>query len=164
MTPLSRDHFVVTNTLDDPSTNGGSPRVAEDRSGERLIGTRISSLIVGLMSSYIGRGPTKCWTFIDDDLVTVVLRDTLTKGERNLIASGQEQMVLELRRTYQRTMRDELIAGVEKVIERKVIAFLADSHIDPDITIKSFVLDGRATDRTGSSRRNDEAGPVSGPE
>lgn len=39
------------------------------------------------MSEYTGRGPTKARTYVNEDLVSVLLRDTLTKGERSLVSS-----------------------------------------------------------------------------
>jgi uncharacterized protein YbcI len=108
------------------------------------IGARISNLVVQLMSTYTGRGPTKAWTSMDDELISVVLRDTLTRGERSLVSDNRSQLVLDLRKAYQNTMGEELIAGVEEISGRKVIAFLSDNHIDPDIAIESFVLEPRS--------------------
>ena len=110
---------------------------AEDRS----IALRIANHVVQQMSAYTGRGPTKAWTSMDRELISVVLRDTLTKGERSLVADGRSQLVLDMRRAYQNTMRDDLVAGVEQIIGRKVIAFLSDNHIDPDVAVESFVLE-----------------------
>lgn len=106
---------------------------------------QISNLVVALLRSYTGRGPTRAWTSIEGDLVSVVLRDTLTTGERSLIADGRSQLVLDMRKAYQETMGADLVAGVEKIIGRKVIAFLSDNHIDPDIGIESFVLEPRSS-------------------
>lgn len=105
------------------------------------VNARLSNMVVGLMSSYTGRGPTRAWTSIDEDLICVVLRDTLTKGERSLLADGRTDLVLAMRKAYQTTMRNDLVAGVEEITGRKVIAFLSDNHIDPDIAIESFVLE-----------------------
>jgi uncharacterized protein YbcI len=110
------------------------------------IAASISNLIVQLLSTYTGRGPTKAWTSIEGDLVSVVLRDTLTKGERSLVSDGRSELVLAVRKAYQSTMRIEAIAGVERLTGRKVIAFLSDNHIDPDIAIESFVLEARDSD------------------
>ena len=101
---------------------------------------QISNLVVQLLRSYTGRGPTKAWTSIDGDLISVVLRDTLTTGERSLVSDGRSKLVLDVRKAYQRTMRDDLVLGVERITGRKVIAFLSDNHMDPDIAIESFVL------------------------
>jgi uncharacterized protein YbcI len=95
---------------------------------------------VQLLSEYTGRGPTKAKTTIDQDLVTIVLGDTLTKGERKLADAGHEQRVLELRHDFQMVMSDELIAAVEQTLERKVIAFMSNNHIDPDLAVEVFVL------------------------
>jgi len=103
-------------------------------------GLAISNLIVRLLSEYTGRGPTKARTHFSDDLITVVVQDLLTKGERSLIRDGKADLVLEMRRGYQFTMRDDLTAGIEGITGRDVIAFLSANHLDPDIAIESFML------------------------
>jgi uncharacterized protein YbcI len=100
----------------------------------------ISSHIVHTMAEYTGRGPTKARTSIDGDVVTTLMADTLTKGERSLVSDGRGQLVLDLRKAFQMTMREDLIAGVERVMERKVVAFMSDNHIDPDFAVEVFVL------------------------
>jgi uncharacterized protein YbcI len=100
----------------------------------------ISNHVVRVMSAYTGRGPTKARTSIDGDLVSVLLRDTLTKGERSLVADGRAQLVLDMRKAFQMTMREDLVAGVEKIMGRKVIAFMSDNHIEPDFAAETFVL------------------------
>lgn len=76
-----------------------------------------------------------------------MLHDTLSKGERRLVAAGQAQFVRRLRAAYQGAMRNELIAGVEEVTGRRVIAFLSAHHLDPDIAVESFVLQASRSDR-----------------
>ncbi len=105
------------------------------------IGAEISNLVVQTVAAYTGRGPTKARTSIDVDLVTVVLRDTLSRGELRLVADGRSELVLNMRKAYQTTMRDDLVGGVEALTGRRVIAFLSDNHIDPDIAIETFVLE-----------------------
>ena len=100
----------------------------------------ISSHVVHTMAEYTGRGPTKARTSIDGDVVTTLMADTLTKGERSLVADGRGQLVLDLRKAFQSTMRENLIAGVERVMERKVVAFMSDNHISPDFAVEVFVL------------------------
>jgi uncharacterized protein YbcI len=112
------------------------------------VAANISNHVVQLMSSYTGRGPTKAWTSIDQDLVSVVLRDTLTRGERSLVADGRSELVLDMRKAYQNTMRRDLVATVEQATGRKVIAFLSDNHIEPDIAIESFVLEPKPREDT----------------
>jgi uncharacterized protein YbcI len=110
------------------------------------IASAISGAVVQLMREYTGRGPTKARTYIDEDLVAVVLQDTLTMGERSLVRDGEVELVLASRKAFQRTMSRQMIAAVEEHTGRSVLAFLSDNHIDPDIAVESFVLaprDGR---------------------
>lgn len=101
----------------------------------------VSNLMVRLLSEYTGRGPTRARAHFSDELISIVLRDTLTKGEKSLVRDGRAQLVLDTRRAYQMTMRDELVAGIEEITGRRVIAFLSDNHIEPDIAVESFVMD-----------------------
>ncbi len=114
---------------DSPATPQHGPRAAA-----------ISNLVVRLVREYTGRGPTQAKTHFSEDLVTVVLKDTLTEGERSLVRDGQMTLVLETRKAYQRTMREDLVAAVETITGREVAAFLSDNHIDPDVAVESFVL------------------------
>ena len=100
----------------------------------------ISNLVVRLFAEYTGRGPTRARTYIHDDLITCVLQDTLTKGELSLVRDGKVDLVLTTRKAFQDTMRDDMVAGVELIVERKVAAFLSDNHMDPDVAVESFVL------------------------
>jgi uncharacterized protein YbcI len=113
-------------------------------------GAMISTAAVQLLHEYTGRGPTKAKTVIRDDLVTVLLGDTLTKGERKLVDNGRSDRVLQLRHDYQLTMRDNLIAVVERQLDRKVIAFMSQNHIDPDLAVEVFVLE---PDQSGPAKR-----------
>jgi uncharacterized protein YbcI len=115
-------------TSDSPGPTGGSKAAA------------ISNMVVRTLSEYTGRGPTRARTHISGDLISVVLADTLTKGEQSLIRDGEDRLVLNTRQAYQRTMRTALVTGVQDITGREVIAFLSDNHIDPDYAVESFIL------------------------
>lgn len=100
----------------------------------------ISNHVVRTMSEYTGRGPTRARTYLNDDVVTVVLQDTLTKGERSLVRDDLDDLVLTMRKAFQRTMRHDLINGVEEILQRRVSAFMSDNHIDPDVAVEVFML------------------------
>jgi uncharacterized protein YbcI len=101
----------------------------------------ISTSTVQLLHEYTGRGPTKAKTLINEDVVTVLLADTLTQGERRLVETGRSDRVLQLRHDYQLIMRDDLVGIVERQLDRKVIAFMSQNHIDPDLAVEVFVLE-----------------------
>jgi uncharacterized protein YbcI len=101
----------------------------------------ISNMVVRLVSEYTGRGPTKARTYVDDDLVTVVLQDTLTTAELSLVRDGERQLVIDTRKAFQNTMEDDFVAGIEEILDRRVVAFLSDNHIDPDVAVETFLLE-----------------------
>jgi uncharacterized protein YbcI len=103
----------------------------------------ISNLVVRLFAEYIGRGPTQAKTIIRDDVVVCLTHDSMTKAERRLVAAGEDEAVESLRRRFQRTMRDDLVAGVELLTERKVVAFLSDHDPITDHAVEVFVLEPR---------------------
>jgi uncharacterized protein YbcI len=111
----------------------------------------ISTSAVQLLHEYTGRGPTKAKTLINDNVVTILLADTLTKGESKLVQNGHSDRVLELRHDYQLVMRDDLVDLVERQVDRKVIAFMSQNHIDPDLAVEVFVLEPEHADQGGSS-------------
>jgi uncharacterized protein YbcI len=105
----------------------------------------LSTAVVHLLREHTGRGPTRAKTYINQDLVTVVLQDTLTKGERTLVEAGRSDDVLHTRHVFQQTMRDDLVEAVERLMGRNVAAFLSSNHIEPDLAIESFMLEPEAT-------------------
>jgi len=113
---------------------------------DHSVSADISRSVVHLLSQYTGRGPTKARTYISEDLILVALRDSLTKGDRSLVASGNIDVVLDARSAYQAAMKEDLIAIVEKRTGRTVVAFMSENHIDPDIAVESFVLAPQAGD------------------
>jgi uncharacterized protein YbcI len=121
----------------------------------------ISNLTVRLLSEYTGRGPTRARTYFNDDLVTIVLQDTLTKGERTLVKKDRRELVLTTRTTFQEVMGNDLIAGIEEILGRKVVAFLSAQHIDPDIAIESFILAPIRRGRADLTSAHDGDGAVS---
>jgi hypothetical protein len=52
-------------------------------------------------------GPRKVRTSIRDDVVVVMLQDTLLKVVRSLIREGRDRQVVEMRLTFQQSMRDD---------------------------------------------------------
>jgi uncharacterized protein YbcI len=115
-----------------------NPKVVRTSDGQ--LATAIASMVVQVLRQYTGRGPTRSRTYLNDELISVVLQGTLTQAERALVADGKSDLVLSNRRAFQSIMRADLIAGIEELTGRTVIAFLSDNSIDPDVKVKSFLL------------------------
>ena len=82
----------------------------------------LSNSFVGFLRECTGRGPSKARTSIRDNVVVVMLEQTLTKGEQVLVKTGRSEQGLALRHQYQEAMRDESSAKVAELAGRNVIA------------------------------------------
>jgi len=102
----------------------------------------VSRHVVRLFAEYTGRGPTKARTSIRDNVIVCVTQDNMTKGERRLTEEGEGDTVVSIRRKFQTTMREDLVAGVELLTGRKVVSFLSDHVAHHDYAAEVFVLDG----------------------
>jgi uncharacterized protein YbcI len=111
------------------------------RDGE--LSAAISTAVVHTLAERTGRGPTKAKTTLGTNGVFVVLEDTLTRGERTLVDAGEWAAVLDLRHRWQNVMRAEMSDRVEELTGRKVVGFMSDNHIDPDLAVEVFVLQPR---------------------
>jgi uncharacterized protein YbcI len=105
------------------------------------IARSISNDAVRLIADYTGRGPTRAHTIISGRWVFITLEDTLTKGERQLVANGHEDTVLATRKRYQAVMREDLESTVTTHLGGTVVAFMSDNHIEPDVAVEAFMLE-----------------------
>jgi uncharacterized protein YbcI len=129
--------------------------------GRNSLFAAISNANVRLLREYTGRGPTKARTTIRDNVVLVMLEQTLTKGEQILVEKGRGGNVLQLRREYQEAMRDEISAEIASLTGRNVVAMMSANHIGPDFAAEIFVLDG-APDHNHTPDRSADSHPATG--
>ena len=118
------------------------------------LAAEISRTVVRALSETTGRGPTKAKTTIGENGVFVVLQDTLTHGERTLTNAGEGKVVLDLRRRWQAIMQADVSHAIEELTGRKVIGFMSDNHIDPDLAVEVFVLEPRGGTASDASARD----------
>ncbi len=109
--------------------------------GGRLLAA-ITNRIVALMREHYGRGPIKAKTYVLDNLIVCVLSDGFTAIERTMMEGGEPDRVLAMRRDFQRLMRTRYSEMIEELTGRKVRAFMSQAHVDPDLTVEMFLMDG----------------------
>ena len=119
--------------------NDVSDAPAPETVGEML--AAISTRIVGLLREHYGRGPSRAKTYAMDDCIVCVLRNGFTAHERTIVASGEPGRVIEMRQDFQRLMERKYRETIESITGRRVIAFLSQAHLEPDITLEIFFLD-----------------------
>jgi len=120
---------------------GGQSEPAQPLLGGRLL-AEITNRIVSLMREHYGRGPIKAKTYVLDNLIVCVLSNGFTAIERTMMEGGEPNRVLEMRRDFQRMMKDRYSQMIAELTGREVLAFLSQAHVEPDLTIEMFLMDG----------------------
>ncbi len=110
------------------------------RGGELL--TAISNRIVGIMREHYGRGPHRAKTYVIDDIVVCVLRNGFTAVEQTMVEGGQSDQVVVMRHEFQKLMAERYKAMITELTGRTVVAFLSQAHLEPDLTLEVFFVDG----------------------
>ena len=103
----------------------------------------ISTQIVSILREHYGRGPMKAKTYALDDIIVVVMRGSgFTSLEQTIMDSGEPDRIVEMRHDFQRMMTKRFTETIEELTGRNVVAFLSQAHVEPDITIEIFFVDG----------------------
>jgi uncharacterized protein YbcI len=110
------------------------------KSGE--LNAALTSAVVGIHTKHLGRGPSSASTFHNENVVTVLMRDVMTQVEKNVALEGNAPAVTSMRQLFQEAMRAEFTEAVERLTGRTVVAFISGNHVDPDIAVEMFILDG----------------------
>jgi hypothetical protein len=56
--------------------------------------------------------------------------------------SGEPDRVIAMREDFQRVMAERYKHTIEDLTGRNVLAFLSQAHVEPDITMEIFFVDG----------------------
>ena len=116
-------------------------RPTEDVRVSGLLMANISRRIVGLHKEFYGKGPEKARTYVQDDLVVVLMRGGFTRVEETLLREGRGEAVARQRRDFQQVMFERFAEVIESELGRKVVAFMSSSHQEPDLLAELFVLE-----------------------
>ena len=92
----------------------------EDRAARPLVGGRllaeITNRIVAFVREHYGRGPIKAKTYVLDNLMVCVLTDGFTAIERTMMTGGEPEVVSDMRRDFQRMMKErygDMVEGLD---------------------------------------------------
>ena len=122
--------------------DNAKPAIAKSLAGGHLLAA-ISTSIVGILRDHYGRGPMKAKTYVLDDIIVVVMRGSgFTPLEQTIMDSGEPARVIAMREDFQRVMAARYKRTIEDLTGRKVLAFLSQAHVEPDITMEIFFVDG----------------------
>jgi uncharacterized protein YbcI len=112
----------------------------------------ISNAMVRLYKEAFGRGPTKARAqFAGPDTLIVILENSLTVAERNLVAMGEHQRLREARLFFQYALEDQFRAIVEHALSRRTVAFVSGIDTSRDVAMEVFTLEPGDDEPAGES-------------
>jgi uncharacterized protein YbcI len=109
--------------------------------GQGTLRSEISTAIVGLYKQHFGKGPTHCRTYLEPDLVVVILGEGYTVAEQTLFEAGKWYEVRQARQIWQDSMQQRFVETIEKLTQRQVKAFMSANRQEPDYAVELFVLE-----------------------
>jgi uncharacterized protein YbcI len=102
----------------------------------------ISREMVRLYKEQFGRGPTRARTeFAGPDIVISTLEDSLTPAERRMVEWGEDQRLRDTRTFFQHATETEFCAVIERLLKRKVRAFVSGIDTARDVSAEVFYLE-----------------------
>ena len=105
----------------------------------------ICNATAALYQQAFGRGPTTVHAhYAGPNTMVVLLEQTLTAAERNLVALGEQDRLRESRLTAQRTLEDRLRDTVESTLGRRAIGVMSAIDIGRDVCAEVLTFEPRA--------------------
>jgi uncharacterized protein YbcI len=121
-----------------------NPERALKSVAEDSVLSAISNEMVRLYKDQFGRGPTKTRTdWAGPDVLVVTLEQTFTPAERSLQRMGEHQRLRDLRLLFQYAEVDTFCKPIERLIGRKVRAFISGIDTKADVATELYVLHPR---------------------
>ncbi|HEU4700943.1 MAG TPA: Na-translocating system protein MpsC family protein [Conexibacter sp.] len=108
--------------------------------GDELLDA-VSAAMSALHERYYGRVPANTKSrMMGEDLLACVLGGVYNDVEKTMIELERSAIVQETRSAFQTAMQHKFIAEVERLSGRRVLAFISNHHVGPDLEIELFVL------------------------
>jgi uncharacterized protein YbcI len=120
-----------------------SPETPPESYGGGAQAAAISNALVQLHRRAYGKGPTKAKTYLLDDVVLCVLEGGALRIEETLRDHGEEEMVHQVRRTFQAALDDEFRDIIESTTGRSVRAFMSQFDPEQNVGAEIFFLNER---------------------
>jgi uncharacterized protein YbcI len=117
----------------------GSKGIGREQESVRA---EISREMVRLYKDVFGRGPTKARTeFAGPDIVVSTLEHSFTPAERRLVEMGEQQRLRDTRQYFQHATEDQFHEVVERLVGRRVRAFVSGIDTNADLASEVFYLE-----------------------
>ncbi|HEX3875005.1 MAG TPA: Na-translocating system protein MpsC family protein [Solirubrobacteraceae bacterium] len=115
---------------------GGSNEVGGPPSVDDHVLAAISTRLAEIMNQAYGREPPTVDTYVVDDMLVVVMRDTnLTPLERTLIGTCGPDRVVVLLQDFQRRIAGRYRQAIEELTSRGVLGSTSQAHVEPGLSL-----------------------------
>jgi uncharacterized protein YbcI len=112
----------------------------EPLTGDPLLAA-VNDAMVAFHERYHHRKPGTAKTLLlGDDLLVSVLGGVYSDVEKTMIELQRATIVQETRSAFQIAMQHKFIETVERLSGRRVLAFISNSHVGPDLEMEIFML------------------------
>src|SRR4051812_30496792 len=111
--------------------------------GDEERDSRLRDMNRGMVSIYkqkLGRGPVQATTEITDHMVVSLISGSMLVAEHTLVEEGKSDLVRQMRRTYQETMRADIEALAKEVFGKESRSFLSDHDVEADLAAEIVVF------------------------
>jgi uncharacterized protein YbcI len=116
------------------------PAHSAELTGDELLAA-VTQAMVAFHERYHHRKPVTAKTLLlGGDLLICVLGGVYTDVEKTMIELQRTPIVHATRSAFQNAMQQRFIATIERLTGRKVLTFMSDHHVGPDIEIELFML------------------------
>jgi uncharacterized protein YbcI len=122
--------------------NGQVVSPTESADAATSILAEISREMVRLYKEQFGRGPTKARSnFAGPDTLVCTLENSFTPAEQRLAEFGEHQRLRDTRLYFQHATEDQFCEVIERVVGRKVRAFISGMDTSKDVSAEIFYLE-----------------------
>jgi uncharacterized protein YbcI len=102
----------------------------------------VSREMVRLYKDQFGRGPTRARSnFAGPDTLICTLEDTFTPAEQRLSEMGEDQRLRDTRLYFQHATEAQFCEVIERVLGRRVRAFISGLDTSHDVSAEIFYLE-----------------------
>jgi|HubBroStandDraft_3_1064219.scaffolds.fasta_scaffold22602_3 uncharacterized protein YbcI len=117
------------------------PQTEADNSALGTTLSEISRTLVTIFKRNYGKGPVRARSFLQKDVLTVILEGGYTTIEHKLEEHGHTNEVIAARLAMQKAVEDEMRTAIETILGRSVRSFMSANDPANDLQAEVFVLE-----------------------
>ncbi|HEY1833228.1 MAG TPA: Na-translocating system protein MpsC family protein [Solirubrobacteraceae bacterium] len=117
------------------------PQTDVDNAALGAVLAEISRSLVAVFKRNYGKGPVRARSFLQKDVLTVILEGGYTTIEQKLEQHGHTNEVIATRLAMQKAVEDEMRTAIETILHRSVRSFMSANDPANDLQAEVFVLD-----------------------